>query len=407
MEYWNLKLSKIQIINTGWLIDGSGNSIRTKAQLRVINGRIDTVRDNWPTHPAKMADNPDVETLDLKNATILPALVDSHVHLSMSGTMDQAQRLRQLDTGFGPAEDVIQKHLEQHLAAGVLAVRDGGDKRAHVLRYKRKHVRLQGIPVQIKSAGRAWHKPGRYGKLIGRALGVSTSLSRAIERGNDSVDHVKIVNSGLNSLSEFGKQTMPQFGGDELRAAVSAADQQRLKIMVHANGQNPVQAAVAAGCHSIEHGFFMGTDNLSLMADKAVFWVPTAVTMQAYCRYLNRIGKKNDIARKNLDHQVKQLQTARQLEVPIALGTDAGSPAVDHGIAVVDEMKILMKAGFSIEETVRCATFNGAQLLGIKDLGLLVPGMPATFIAVKGDPSGLPDSLRHIEGIWVKGEMIG
>jgi imidazolonepropionase-like amidohydrolase len=96
-----------------------------------------------------------------------------------------------------------------------------------------------------------------------------------------------------------------------------------------------------------------------------------------------------------------------RLKVPIALGTDAGSPAVDHGAAIVDEMKILMEAGFSIEETIRCATFNGAQLLGIRDLGLLVPGMPATFIAVKGDPSGFPDSLRQIEGGWIKGEMIG
>jgi len=67
----------------------------------------------------------------------------------------------------------------------------------------------------------------------------------------------------------------------------------------------------------------------------------------------------------------------------------------------------LMKAGFSIEEIVRCATFNGAQLLEIKDLGLLVPGMPATYIAVKGDPAGLPDSLKRIQGIWVKGERIG
>ena len=337
----------------------------------------------------------------------MPALVDSHVHLSMSGTMDQAERLRQLDTEFGPVEDVIRKHLEQHLAAGVLAVRDGGDKRAHVLRYKRKHVPLQGMPVQIKSAGRAWHKPGRYGKLIGRALDVSTSLSQAIKLENDPVDHVKIVNSGLNSLSEFGQETLPQFNGEELQAAVFAADHCGLKTMVHANGQKPVQIALSAGCHSIEHGFFMGTDNLSAMADKAVFWVPTAVTMQAYCRYLKQIGKDTDIARQNLDHQREQLMVARQLKVSIALGTDAGSPAVDHGTAIVDEMKILMEAGFSIEETIRCATFNGAQLLGISNLGLLVQGMPATFIAVKGDPSGLPGSLRHIEGVYLNGESIG
>ena len=70
-------------------------------------------------------------------------------------------------------------------------------------------------------------------------------------------------------------------------------------------------------------------------------------------------------------------------------------------------MKIFIEAGFSIEEAVRCATFNGAQLLGIKDLGLLVPGMPATFIAVKGNPAGLPDNLRQLLGVWVKGKRIG
>ena len=82
------------------------------------------------------------------------------------------------------------------------------------------------------------------------------------------------------------------------------------------------------------------------------------------------------------------------------------SPKNPWPFAVVDEMKIFIDAGFSIEETVRCATFNGAQLLGIKDLGLLVPGMPASFIAVKGDPAGLPDSLRNLLGVWVEGELI-
>jgi len=400
-------VSKLQIINAGWLIDGSAKPIRTKVQLRIINGSIETIRENRPIHSGQMPDNSDAQTLDLNDATILPALVDSHVHLTMSGTMDQDERVRQLDMGFDLAEDVIRKHLDQHLAAGVLAVRDGGDKGAHVLRYKRTHLRSHPMPVQVKSAGRAWRKPGRYGQLIGRALDPTTSLRQAIEEETELVDHLKIVNSGLNSLVEFGKQTLPQFDGDELRAAASAADQRRLKIMVHANGQIPVQTAVAAGCHSIEHGFFMGADNLSLMAEKAVVWVPTAVTMQAYGRYLKKIGKTTAVALRNLDHQVEQLQTARQFEVPIALGTDAGSPAVDHGMAIVDEMKIFIEAGFSIEEAVRCATFNGAQLLGIKDLGLLVPGMPATFIAVKGNPAGLPDNLRQLLGVWVKGKRIG
>jgi imidazolonepropionase-like amidohydrolase len=66
----------------------------------------------------------------------------------------------------------------------------------------------------------------------------------------------------------------------------------------------------------------------------------------------------------------------------------------------------MMDAGYSIEETVRCATSNGAWLLDIEDLGLLVPAMPATFIAVRGDPFGLPDSLRRPKAVYLKGELI-
>lgn len=199
---------------------------------------------------------------------------------------------------------------------------------------------------------------------------------------------------------------MPQFDVEEMKKLVSAAKEHNLKTMVHANGLTPVQTAVAAGCDSIEHGFFMGKDNLKAMADKSIFWIPTAATMEAYCRYLKQIGETADIARRNLDHQLGQLAKAREYRVPIALGTDAGSPGVDHGTAVIDEMRLFMEAGYSAEEAVRCGTFNGAKLLGIPDMGLLVPRRPATFIAVKGDPAGFPNSLRKIQGIYVKGSLI-
>ena len=401
-----MELNNQLTVNAGWLVDGSARPVQSGIQLKIIDGRIDTIRENWPDHPGQPSDHPDATTLDLKQDTVLPALVDSHVHLSMSGTMDPEKRLGQLDMEFGSVVNTIQRHLDQHLAAGVLAVRDGGDRWGFVMRHIHNCVTSRDSVVRVKSPGRAWHKPGRYGRLIGRAPDPSTSLAQAIELAPDPIDHVKIVNSGLNSLKVFGRQTLPQFDRSELETAVLAAERRGIKIMVHANGHKPVQTAAAAGCHSIEHGFFMGSGNLRLLADKAVFWVPTAVTMHAYCRYLEQLGKETDIARKNLDHQIEQLHRARQLNVPIALGTDAGSPAVDHGHAVVDEMKILIQAGYTIEEVIRFASFNGAQLLGIKDLGLLAPGMPATFIVVEGDPSGLPDSLRRPKAVYLKGERV-
>ncbi|CAN2040719.1 hypothetical protein GMMP15_190034 [Candidatus Magnetomoraceae bacterium gMMP-15] len=77
--------------------------------------------------------------------------------------------------------------------------------------------------------------------------------------------------------------------------------------------------------------------------------------------------------------------------MPVALGTDSGSIGVHHGKAVFEEMKLLIKAGFSLPEAVKCASFNGANLLDIKDSGRLISGMQARFIAVKCDPIKFSD----------------
>ena len=120
--------------------------------------------------------------------------------------------------------------------------------------------------------------------------------------------------------------------------------------------------------------------------------------------YLEKNSPMGQIAEKNLDHQTGQIALARNLGVPIAMGTDAGSPGVHHGRAVRHEIKILMQAGFSIEEAIQCAAQNSARLLGLTRYGHLSIGMPASFIAVKGAPSDLPDSLSSVEAIYVDGK---
>jgi imidazolonepropionase-like amidohydrolase len=237
-------------------------------------------------------------------------------------------------------------------------------------------------------------------------------LGAAIRRCRDHGDHVKIVNSGLNSLRTFGKETAPQFTAAELRAAVTAADALGLPVMVHANGRQPVADAVAAGCASIEHGFFMGRANLEAMAGKGTVWVPTAVTMAAYARLLAQgegfggvaRGADLDVVRRNRDHQLGQMQLAFELGVTVAVGTDAGSLGVDHGTAVAQEMGLLTEAGYPLEAVVRAATWNGARLLGLADRGRLQPGQRADFIAVDGPPAALLAGLASPHGIYRAGE---
>ncbi len=376
-----------KFISAGWLIDGTGGPIKKNIFLSISHGKIAKVKEKVPNHLLPH------ETLDLSDSTILPCLVDCHVHLFMSGTQDPYMRTHQLNAGYDEIKDAISERINHQIAHGVLAVRDGGDAHAHALRYKETCFDFQKTPIFLKVAGKAWRSRGRYGKLIGRPPAGKDTLAESISKQKTNLDHVKIVNSGLNSLTTYGKQTSSQFDLPEMKTAVSKANSFNLKVMVHANGKHPVKTALDAGCHSIEHGFFMGKDNLKLMAERNIFWVPTAYTMKAYAQCLDPSGIKADIAKKNLDHQLQQISTAKTLGVPIALGTDAGSIGVHHGSAIIEEMKLMMDAGYSIQEAVKCAAFNGAMLLGVTPYGTLTKTAPATFIAVKGDPARLPKSL--------------
>ncbi len=394
-------MGKTTYIKAGWLIDGSGRPVQKKILLTIKNGlftAINTFEETNALDPAAIT--------DLSLCTILPPFVDCHVHLCMSGTTDRHIRKEQLTADYYDLRPRLAKHIHDHFTHGVLAVRDGGDRMGHALRYKKETAVNRKEPVILKVAGRAWHKEGRYGALIGRTPDGDETLATAFSRENDSIDHVKHVNSGLNSLNVFGKETSPQFSRNEIKGLVAQAHQAGKRVMVHANGRLPVKAALEAGCHSIEHGFFMGKENLKLMADMQTTWVPTAFTMKAYADTLEstddtHIDKK--VVKKNLLHQLEQISLAREYGVPIALGTDAGSKGVLHGESVMEEMKLLMKAGYSISEAVRCATYNGAQLLAIDEIGLIDIGKPANFLVARATPAMLPRKISFLEAIYLNG----
>lgn len=393
---------KNTIIHAGWLIDGSARPARKEVLIKFSGGVVSSVTDFTPGQ--QLTD----ECLDLSDCTVIPALCDSHAHLAISGRLDPEIRENQMDYGYDQAEAMITGHVRDYLKHGVLYVRDGGDFHAHTLRFKNFHHGEKGNNLSIYAAGNGIHVKGRYGQLLGMHLTPGREMAQAIlEDFRPGMDHIKIVNSGVNSLTEFGKETSPQFTLEELNAAVKAADSIGLKVMVHANGKEPVRLAVESGCHTVEHGFFMGSDNLKRMSDKGTIWVPTICTMKAYMDNSAPESGGHKVAEKNLMHQLEQVEMARKYGVTIALGTDAGSPGVYHGAGVIEELGLLLKAGFSVEQAIKCATSNAMQLISdAPNNGTLLNGNPATFVAVKGKPADLPDSLKDIKGIWVKGKRI-
>lgn len=380
-------------------MDGTGAPVLPDALLEIKKGKIVSAGKTGSLSPGGM------DIKDYSHCTILPAFVDCHVHLAMSGTEVPDARQRQLRAPFEKIRRVIAGNLQEQLNHGVIAVRDGGDRQGHTLRYKRECLNNQEISVPYLQAGKAWHAAGRYGRLIGRSPAPGLSLAQSILNEPGEVAHIKVIHSGLNSLTNYGLETPPQFEPGQLHEAVQAGKTLGLKTMVHANGKEAVRTAIEAGCHSIEHGFFMGDENLKRMAEKGVAWVPTLVPMDAYHRIKHLSGNpEGDIAKRNLDHQIQQVSRGMDYGVIIAAGTDAGSPGVFHGRALGEEIRLLMSAGLSPEKAVQCATFNGARLLDMENtIGRITRGMPATFMVVKGGPDQFPASFISPRAVYVEG----
>ena len=188
-----------------------------------------------------------------------------------------------------------------------------------------------------------------------------------------------------------------------------------------ANGEQRVTEALEAGCDAIEQGYGMGEVNLRKMSERGILWIPSVNRAkngldssgsggEVSCRFSMRYvapGKADPDAegfwKRMLTGQLAQLRQARKLGVNTAVGTGAGSIGILHGESVVEEMKLFIKAGYSIAETIRCASENGARFFGMPNLGTLAVGRKAMFLIARGTVQQLPRKLAYLENIYVDG----
>jgi len=376
-------------LHAGWLIDGSGRAAFRDNFVEVCNGFISRVT-------AKAPDSPFDNLINLGHVTVIPMLMDAHVHLALSGTRDAGQRQEQLTFDIEQTGNVISGHLASHWRHGVSAVREAGDCRGSVWHHLRCLTDSRRPPVSVAVTRWAWHAPGRYGTMIGRTPDSGIRLFQAAAEYFSDIDHVKVIHSGINSIDRFGHQGPPQFPKKDLAELVHQAHRRKVKVMVHANGEAPVRWAIDAGCDSIEHGYFMGRQNLERMADRSIAWVPTVVPMAALARSEHLTSSQKDTANRTVEHQLEQIHHAKAFGVRIGLGTDAGSPGVDHGAAVQKELGLLRSAGLSLEEAISCATAENAALLGRQRCGTLVPGQWADLLVIPHEPDRLIENLGAI-----------
>jgi imidazolonepropionase-like amidohydrolase len=362
------------------------------ASLAIENGRIVALGDD-------AAPRPDDTVVDVGGKHLLPGLFNCHSHLGWDGRRD-------LELQSGLPDEVTSwtaaMNIHRTLSAGVTTVRDLG---------------MNGVGPLAKRAIDEGVAP--YLRLLvnGRAIATTGGHTWWCCREADGVDDCRKAvreqaRAGATWIKIMGSHDLPQFTEAELKALVDEAHMNGIKATAHATFDEAIRRVVAAGVDCVEHGGSMTSDTIKMILDSGT-WVVTTfspLVLQAE-RGLDWGMPQAEVDRRrrqvNEPERFAGNRAAAEAGVPIAFGTDAGSPVVPHN-EIVAELKFMVQVGVCPDNraALRSITIRAAELLGLDDeLGTLAVGKTADVVVVGGDPVADLEALRRVERVYVRGEL--
>jgi imidazolonepropionase-like amidohydrolase len=362
------------------LIDGRG-AVHRPGALLVDGDRIVAVGDRVDTPPG-------TEHVHFEGATILPGLVDCHVHLSDAGLPDATVQDRD-----PPALRSLRiaEHARRTLVAGFTTVRDVGGRDHLEFGFRRAvaeglarapRLVLAGKVISITTAGAsAWR--GMYRQADG-----PPEIAKAVrEQIAARADVIKLMATGAVLSPGHERPGAAQLTPDELRAAVGTAHALGRRVAAHAHGIEGIRNAVEAGVDTIEHGTHLHEDPAvaRAMAERGIFLVPT---LKALAGIADGRRVPAEIAAKARDRRADRDTTFRLAlaeGVPIAMGTDAATPFNRHG-ENAQELAIMVELGMDPMAAIVATTGAGARAIGREDVGVLAAGRLADVAVWQGDP---------------------
>ncbi|WP_455242836.1 amidohydrolase family protein [Petrachloros mirabilis] len=378
------------------LIDGNGQCIE-RATIIIRNELIHAAG------PSKSVSIPRGATrVDGRGLTVLPGLIDCHVHLSLGGEPDVVQAIEQ-ET---PTETLLKSShaARQTIEGGVTTVRDVGSRDHSIFALKQSIEKGLTSGPRIVGAGLAVCMIGGHARFIGQEVqGVEQVREVVRAQIAAGAEVIKVIASG-GVLTPGTSPDQAQMTVEELQAAVDEAKRAGLKVAAHAHGSSGMKNAVRAGVHSIEHATLMDEEAATLMEHYGVYMVPTlsALATTAACRRGcgipdSALEKAKAITKR---HQASFKQAHRR-ELLIAMGTDAGTPFNYHG-ENAQELERMVALGMSPMESILASTAQAARLIGIQDkVGTLERGKVADLILVEGNP------LKKIALLQDRNSMMG
>ena len=382
------------IIHAGHLIDGVGKTARDHVSIIIDDGRFTDVV------PGFASPDPGTDVIDLQNATVLPGLMDMHVHL----TSQLSPKSYLEEFTLNPTDIAVRAtcYAKRTLLAGFTTVRNVGDDGMTTVSLKKGIAAGYIVGPRIFTAGKVIATTGGHadptagwcdalsgdpGPRDGVINGADEARKAVRQRYKEGADLIKITaTAGVLSIESSADNA--QFTDDELKAIVETARDYGFTVAAHAHGAEGILRAVRAGVTSIEHGTYMTDEIMALMKKKGTVYVPTLLAGETVVAMAKQEGALPEIVRPKairVGGQIKDTFTrACKAGVPIALGTDTGvSP---HG-QNAREFELMVSFGMEPMDAIKAGTIAGAKLLRQeKDLGTVEKGKIADLVAVEGDP---------------------
>jgi len=386
---------RLTVLRAARLFDGISSALIPDPVVVLEGSRICSVSSG-----TKAPDGAAV--VDLAGATLLPGLIDTHVHLAFDASTDPVGRLAGRRDGA-----VIQAMTQAGRAAlrgGVTTVRDLGDRGYLSLGLRGR----AGLPT-IVAAGPPITTPGGHCHYLGGAVAPTIADVRAAVREHAArgVDVIKIMASGGN-LTPGSRQELAQFPAEVLRAAVEEAHRLGLPVTAHAHGTGAIADAVAAGADGLEHVSFW-TENgvdapgqlIRLIAERRII-VGATVGMVP----VPGMTPPPELARR-LPGITANTRRLHQAGAVIVAGTDAGIAPVKPHDVVRHAPAMLRQLGFGQAQALRAITSVAAGVCGLAHRkGRVAAGFDADILAVDGDPIADPDALHRVRAVYARGAAV-
>jgi imidazolonepropionase-like amidohydrolase len=375
------------VLHAARLLDVETGAIVTPGEVLVQGDRI-AAAGATVNHP------PGAQIIDLGDTTLLPGLIDAHVHLFLHPGAEDLQTVQ---------ESVPQRTILATLAArddlmaGFTAERDMGTEGAGAADTAVRDAIDQGlIPgPRLRISGNAISILGGHEDAIGYnpdqhvlpnatwANSADQLVSVIREQFKLGADFIKIYETGRDSVSD-GKLTTPyQYTETEMTAAVREAARVGKHVAVHATGEPGTLYAARAGVVSIDHAFQLSDETMRLMREKQIFAVPTFTIIEYFMEHA-ATPEQAARERQTLEMHARELPKQIAAGVPFAMGSDVGP--FPHGTQA-REFALMVKYGMTPLAALQAGTLNGAKLLGWQgQIGALKPGYFADVIAVPGNP---------------------